>query len=229
MLKIILIVFASFIISDAVADEIVTLFQFNGSLQCHESIVINPEESAQILIAAGLKVISRFSDNVPYGIPKKCGAPTGEANLLTVSAADWFKFTKKQPATLGFGVWVFDRPTLEIFKYDGTLQCSQGKEIPLETMAKELADKDIEVTNSRKGRDGLTHITVCGASTGILNVYTIGAESLAKAKVLGFKGLITQSMANEMVSPSTARRGSAQPRTVPRGFTPQTTQVPRLW
>lgn len=229
MLKNILIILVSLIFNDAFADETVTVFQFNGSLQCHDSIIVSPEVSAQKLSTVGLEVISSTSKKVPYGIPKKCGAPTGEANLLTVAAADWVKFAKKQPGTLGFGVWVFDRPTLEVFKYDGTLQCSQGKEIPLETMAKELTDKGIEVTNSRKGRDGLVHIAVCGASTGSLNVYSISAETLTKAKELGFKGLITQSMANEMVNPSTTRRGTAQPRTAPRGFTPQTTQVPRLW
>ncbi len=191
MLKKILIIFVSFIFNDAIADETVTVFQFNGALQCQDSVIVNPEVSAQILSAVGVKVISSTSEKVPYGIPKKCGAPTGDANLLTVDAADWVKFTKKQPGTLGFGVWVFDRPSLEVFKYDGTLQCSQGKEIPLETMAKELTDNGIEVTNSRKGRDGLVHITVCGASTGSLNVYTISAESLTKAKELGFKGLIT--------------------------------------
>jgi len=217
------------VFSDVIAGETITAFQFNGSLQCHDSIVVSPEESAQKLSTAGLKIIAIISDKVPYGIPRKCGTPTGEANLVTVDAVDWVKFSKKQPGTLGFGVWVFDRPTLEVFKYDGTLQCGQGKEISLETMAMELTNKGIKVTNSRKGRDGLTHITVCGASTGNLNVYTISAESLSQAKELGFKGLITQSMSNEVISPSSTRRGSAQPRTAPSGFTPQQKQVPRIW
>ena len=229
MLKKVLTICISCMASNILANETITVFQFNGSLQCHESIVVSPGESAKKLSAAGLKVISETSDKIPYGIPKKCGAPTGDVNLLVVDKTEWTKFAKQQPGTLGFGVWIFERPTLEVFKYDGTLQCGQGNEIPLDTMAKELTDKGIEVISSRKGKDGLVHIALCGTSTGSLNVYTLNADSLAQAKELGFKGLITQSMSSEIIPPSTARRGSVQTRGIPQGLTPQQTQVPRIW
>ena len=53
-------------------------------------------------------------------------------------------------------------------------------------MARRLTENGIEVIASRKGSDGRVHIAMCGASTGRLNVYTIPAGSLPKARELGF-------------------------------------------
>lgn len=229
MLKTILTIFVLVGTNYAVAAETITIFQFNGSLQCQKGVVVSPDQAAQKLKEAGINVKSKATKKIPYGIPKKCGAPTGEANVFEIDASEWAKFLKKQPGALGYGNWIFDRSTVEVYKYDGTLQCNQGKEIPLESMAEELTAKNIKVQASRKGKDGLVHIMVCGASTGNLNVYSIDADSLAAAKELGFKGLITKKMSDEISISSGARRGLPQPRTSPRGITPQDTQVPRLW
>ena len=127
---------------------------------------------------------------------------------------------------MGFGVWVFDRPVVEVYKYDGSLQCQRGRETSLEDMARELVDNSIEVKASRKGSDGRVHIAMCGASTGQLNVYSIAAESLPAARKLDFELLVTQKMTNEITAPAAKRRGPALSR-MPR--TPGTGAIPKLW
>lgn len=72
-----------------------------------------------------------------------------------------------------------------VYKPDGTLQCGQGQKIPLDTMKKELGD--IEVYSSETKNDGMMRIQVCGAPTGMNNVYEINQKDLEKALKLGFK------------------------------------------
>lgn len=74
---------------------------------------------------------------------------------------------------------------IKVYKYDGSLQCGQGKPIAVETMAQEL--KGIQVFSSQKRPDGLMHIQVCGSSTGIANIYEISENDLSKAEKRGFK------------------------------------------
>ena len=72
-----------------------------------------------------------------------------------------------------------------VYKLDGSLQCEQGKKIPVETMKKELVD--IEVFSSENKHDGMMRIQVCGSPTGMSNVYEIDQKDLDKAIKLGFK------------------------------------------
>ena len=74
---------------------------------------------------------------------------------------------------------------IKVAKPDGTLQCSQGKLIPLDVMKKEL--KDINVFSSMNQNDGMMHIQVCGSMTGNYNVYEILEADLDKAQTFGFK------------------------------------------
>lgn len=74
---------------------------------------------------------------------------------------------------------------VKVAKADGTLQCSQGKLIPLVEMQKDL--KDITVFSSLNQNDGMMRIQVCGAATGNHNVYEIAESDLEKAKSYGFK------------------------------------------
>jgi len=74
---------------------------------------------------------------------------------------------------------------VKVYKYDGSLQCGQGKAIPLEQMAKELGK--IPVFSSHKHTDGLMHIQVCGSPTGMANIYEILEADLPRAEKLGFK------------------------------------------
>ena len=138
--------------------------------------------------------------------------------------------SKKVPGAHGFAVWVFDRPVVEVYKYDGSLQCQRGKETALEIMARELTAKGIEVKASRKGSDGLMHIAMCGASNGRLNVYLIATESLAKARELGFELLVTRQMSNEISGSAASRRGPALSRTPPgEPGTAAGRAIPKLW
>ncbi len=75
--------------------------------------------------------------------------------------------------------------TVRVYKYDGTKQCSKGKEITLNVMAEEL--KDLDVFVKEKLSDGLMRIQVCGQPTGMANVYEIRKSDLEKAESRGFK------------------------------------------
>jgi hypothetical protein len=79
----------------------------------------------------------------------------------------------------------FNMKKVKIAKPDGTLQCSQGKLIPLADMQKQL--KDITVFSAKNQNDGMMRIQVCGAATGNHNVYEILESDLDKAKALGFE------------------------------------------
>ncbi|MFN8945806.1 MAG: hypothetical protein ACK5WZ_14410 [Pseudobdellovibrionaceae bacterium] len=74
---------------------------------------------------------------------------------------------------------------VKVAKLDGTLQCNQGKQIPLAEMAKQLAG--IQIFSEKNLNDGLMRIQVCGAPTGQNNVYEIPKSELKKAVGLGFK------------------------------------------
>ncbi len=75
---------------------------------------------------------------------------------------------------------------LQIYQYDNSKQC-EGVGIALDVMAKILIDNGIDVSCSQKGRDTLGRNTLCGADTGILNLYEIDASNLASARLLDFK------------------------------------------
>lgn len=79
------------------------------------------------------------------------------------------------------------KPTdrVRVFKYDGSLQCGQGKAVALESMKKEL--KGIEVFSSENKADSLMRIQQCGTPTGRANVYEIARDNLDAAKKLGFQ------------------------------------------
>ena len=74
---------------------------------------------------------------------------------------------------------------VQVFKYDGSLQCGAGKAIAPETMAKDLGG--IKVFSMIKKADGLMHIQVCGSNTGMANVFEISEKDLKKAEAKGFK------------------------------------------
>jgi curli biogenesis system outer membrane secretion channel CsgG len=74
---------------------------------------------------------------------------------------------------------------VKVYKTDGSLQCGQGKLIPVKDMEKDL--QGIKVFNSYNKNDGMMRIQVCGAPTGNCNVYEIDRKDLDKALSLGFK------------------------------------------
>lgn len=211
------------------AERTVTVYQLSGTVHCLPRGGTPPEKAADLLRAQGVKVVTAERRTLPLEPNGQCGAPTGEANVVTVAAADWTAFTNQNPDAAGYGVWVFDRDTVEVYRYDGTLQCGLGEEIPLETMAADLRAAGIEVLGSRKGTDGLAHIAVCGASTGAINVYTIPREALPAAQAASFRMLVTQEMTQE-IKPRMGRKVGLQSRPLPaaaRDGTPD--PIPLLW
>jgi PBP1b-binding outer membrane lipoprotein LpoB len=73
---------------------------------------------------------------------------------------------------------------IKVAKPDGTLQCSQGKEISIADMQKDL--KAILVFSSANQTDGMIRIQMCGTPTGHHNVYEILESDLAEAIKYGF-------------------------------------------
>ncbi len=74
---------------------------------------------------------------------------------------------------------------IQVFKYDGSLQCGTGKAIPIVEMQKELGTLIVYKAESKA--DGLMHVQMCGTNTGKANVYTIDSNRLEEARKLGFK------------------------------------------
>ena len=166
------------------------------------------------------------------------GVPAGvDARILGVLGEDFQAFSGGLVVdrTVGLRQMVVDRQRtlatrlvlddgeVEVFMYDGTLQCGQGEEIPLERQAELLTSKDIQVLDSRKGTDGFLHIAVCGASTGAINIFAIKPDDLAVARELGFSLLITQEMTERLMRPA--------PRPAPSTSStqPATGAIPLLW
>ncbi len=76
--------------------------------------------------------------------------------------------------------------TLLIYRPDGSLQCGAAKGVaPQEMEDKQL--QGIHVYSRERRPDGLMHIQICGAPTGIINVFEIPASSLKEAENRGFK------------------------------------------
>ncbi len=210
--------------ADLGANETVTIYQFAGQVQCFPGDGVPVAEAADLLRAQGLKVRSAERRHLPIDIGRHCGAQAAEANVLTLSVTDWAAFTAKNPDAGGYGVWTFDDGQVEVYMYDGTLQCGQGEEIPLERQEEMLTSKGIEVLKSHKGTDGLLHIAVCGASTGAINIFAIKPDDLAAARELGFSRLITQEMTEGLMRPLPRPATSANVRD-----DPATGGIPLLW
>lgn len=74
---------------------------------------------------------------------------------------------------------------VKVYKADGSLQCGQGKTIPLAEMQKDLGG--LKVHSSFNKNDGMMRIQVCGSPTGNCNVYEIDRKNLEAALKKGFK------------------------------------------
>ncbi len=72
-----------------------------------------------------------------------------------------------------------------VAKADGSRQCEAASGIPLDIMARDLGA--IEIFRQFKQNDGMMRIQVCGAPTGVYNVYEISAANQEKALNVGFE------------------------------------------
>ena len=76
--------------------------------------------------------------------------------------------------------------TAYVYKPDGTQHCDMTKGASLDSMARELLDRDIAVYARRKSHDGREGMALCGNPTGGINVYEIAKADLSEALKLGF-------------------------------------------
>src|ERR1700687_2485567 len=75
---------------------------------------------------------------------------------------------------------VFAADTVKVCRYDGSLQCGMGQAVPLDEMAKELAAVNIKILSSEKRVVPGFIIALCGAPTGMANVYEIAKDDLRR-------------------------------------------------
>jgi hypothetical protein len=78
-------------------------------------------------------------------------------------------------------------PPVNIYKNTGEQQCGEHQGIPLDEMQSVLTKNKIIIYEARTQSDGLVHMTVCGAPSGKIHVFSIPQRDLKKAKKLGFK------------------------------------------
>lgn len=169
-----------------IAADDVWIWRYDGTLQCGMGVERTLAEDKAILESLGPAVLGAQKRVVPFAIIAVCGAPTGRANTYLISDADWTTLQSSFVGPAGFAEWTFDEGSAFVFKYDGTLQCDLGKEIPLEVAEQELLDAGVSVLARAKASDGLLHPAVCGGSTGNINRFEIGAVYLDTALKLGF-------------------------------------------
>jgi hypothetical protein len=182
--------------------DTVKVFRYDGSLQCGMGQAVPLDEMGKELTAANIKVLSSEKRVVPGFIIALCGAPTGIANVYEIAKDDVPRIPAGQQAVKRFQLWIYDGASIEVAQYDGSLQCEMGSPVSLDEMEKALRGANIAVQAKVKKADGIQHPHMCGASTGIMNVYRIKASDLEKARALGFVLYI------EGISVARGRRGS---------------------
>ena len=144
------------------------------------------DEMAKELTALGIRVLSSEKRAVSGFIITLCGAPTGIANVYEIARDDLPRIPADQQGVKRFQSWVYEGPSIEVAKYDGSLQCEMGQPVSLDQMEKELHVAGIAIEAKAKKVDGIQHPRMCGASTGTMNVYRIKTSDLEKTRALGF-------------------------------------------
>jgi hypothetical protein len=170
----------------AFSADTVKVFRYDGSLQCGMGQAVPLDEMAKELTAVNITVLSSEKSVVSGLIIALCGAPTGMANVYEISKDDLPRIPADRQGVKRFRTWVYAAPSIEVAKYDGSLQCEMGSPVSLDEMEKELRAATIAVQAKAKKADGIQHLQMCGASTGTMNVYRINSSDWEKARVLGF-------------------------------------------
>jgi hypothetical protein len=110
-----------------------------------------------------------------------------DPNFFENKTKDLPDFQKQKASKTGLGegstVWV------KVYKPDGSKQCGMGAAVSPEDMSKELRDKGIKIKSMKKQSDGLMRIQVCGAPTGMINVFEIQKSNADTAEQVGYKQL----------------------------------------
>ena len=72
-----------------------------------------------------------------------------------------------------------------VYKTRGSVQC-EGRGVGPEQMSADLLKAGIRVERYACGHDGRMRATMCGGATGELNLFSIAARDVARARELGF-------------------------------------------
>ena len=107
--------------------DTVKVFRYDGSLQCGMGQAVPLDEMAKELTAANIKVLSSEKRVVSGFIIALCGAPTGMANVYEIAKDDLPRIPAGPQGVKRFQPWVYDGPSIEVAKYDGSLQCEMGQ------------------------------------------------------------------------------------------------------
>src|SRR5213594_1321648 len=102
--------------------DTVKVFRYDGSLQCGMGQAVPLDEMAKELTAINIKVLSSEKRVVSGFIIALCGAPTGIANVYEIAKDDLPRLPADRQGVKRFQPWVYDGPSIEVAKYDGSLQ-----------------------------------------------------------------------------------------------------------
>lgn len=78
------------------------------------------------------------------------------------------------------------QPTVHVFTYAGSVQCSPGSGASLADMALPLKDAGVRVVRAVCGKDGVLATARCGAGDGRIGIFEIPASDLKKATSLNY-------------------------------------------
>ena len=67
-------------------DEPLHVYQFAGIVQCSADAGVKAEQAADLLRGQGVKVISAERRKLPVPVAVRCGAPTGDVNVIRALA-----------------------------------------------------------------------------------------------------------------------------------------------
>ena len=134
--------------------DTVRVFRYDGSLQCRMGQAVPLDEMAKELTAVNITVLSREKSVVSGLIIALCGAPTGMANVYEIAKDDLPRIPADRQRVKRFRPWVYAGPSIEVAKYDGSLQCEMGRPVSLDEMEKELRAAQIAVQAKLRRRMG---------------------------------------------------------------------------
>ncbi|MDO5706573.1 MAG: hypothetical protein Q4G49_16105 [Paracoccus sp. (in: a-proteobacteria)] len=78
------------------------------------------------------------------------------------------------------------RGTIDVFKSYRTTQCGPTAGV-YDQLERDLTAAGVTVLAGREDSDGMMRIALCGAPDGLIGVFTIPADHLAKAQAAGFQ------------------------------------------
>jgi hypothetical protein len=106
--------------------------------------------------------------------------------IVALICADAHAFTKKEKKAEDLTAATATQSLVWVMKSDGGKSCGEKEGESVESGAAALKKKGVSALESRKLNDGMMRPSVCGASTGMMNLYRIENRDLEKAVSAGF-------------------------------------------